>query len=96
LDTSSNKINPIDENSSSGGDSDSDSEDEDEELKCCSCIAMKTAPRLLIILASLEVIYLLYNTAYGLIFYSVARANQTGVDANGQLKLGATANKYNK
>ena len=57
---------------------------------------MKTAPTLLIILASLEVAYLLYNTAYGLIFYSVARANQTGVDANGQLELGATANKYNK
>ena len=51
---------------------------------------------ILIILATFEAVYLLYNSAYGLIFFSVAKANQTGVGANGQLELGATANKYNK
>ena len=57
---------------------------------------MGRAPTLLLVMATLEIFYLLYNTLWGLIFFSVARASQTGVSANGQLEAGATATKYNK
>jgi len=44
---------------------------------------MSRGPTILILLALIETFYLLYNTAFGLIFYSVGKANQTGVGANG-------------
>ena len=57
---------------------------------------MGRAPTLLMVMAFLEIFYLLYNTLWGLIFFSLARAGQTGVSANGQLEAGATATTYNK